>query len=147
MIATMSTQFNAQLSAIALADIARQLGMSHDATTWFTSLYTSAEVAGMALAHWFAVTLTLRRFTLFTIGLACSSTMLIPWRGNLHWLFLLGLVQGLCGGLTVPLLMTAALCVLAPGVRRHRDQYTTGRSLPFSGRRMGNSQLVSLARA
>jgi DHA2 family multidrug resistance protein len=117
MIATMSTQLNAQLSAIALADIAGHLGMSHDATTWFTSLYTSAEVVGMALAPWFAVTLTLRGFTLFTIGLACLSTILIPWSGNLHWLFSLRLVQGLCGGLTVPLLMTTALRVLAPPVR------------------------------
>ena len=117
MIATMSTQLNAQLSAIALADIAGHLGMSHDATTWFTSLYTSAEVVGMALAPWFAVTLTLRRFTLFTIGLACLATILIPWSGNLHWLFSLRLVQGLCGGLTVPLLMTTALRVLAPPVR------------------------------
>ena len=28
---------------------------------------------------------------------------------------------------------------------RHGNQYTTRRSLPFSGRRMGNSELVSLA--
>ena len=117
LVATMSTELNAQLSDIALADIAGHLGMSHDATTWFTSLYTSAEVVGMALAPWFAVTLTLRRFTLSTIGLACFSTILIPWSGNLHWLFLLRVVQGLCGGLTIPLLMTTALRVLAPPVR------------------------------
>jgi DHA2 family multidrug resistance protein len=116
-VATMSTQLNAELSSIALPDIAGHLGMSHDATTWFTSLYTSGEVVGMALAPWFAVTLTLRRFTLFTIGLACLSTILIPWTGNLYWLFSLRIVQGMCGGLTVPLLMTTALRVLAPPVR------------------------------
>ena len=116
-VAAMSTQLNAQVSALALADIAGHLGMSHDSTTWFTSLYTSAEVVGMAVASWFAVTLTLRRFTLFTIALACLSTVLIPWSGNLYWLFSLRIVQGLCGGLTVPLLMTTALRVLAPPVR------------------------------
>jgi MFS transporter, DHA2 family, multidrug resistance protein len=115
--AAMSSQLDEQLSAIALADIAGQLGMSHDATTWFTSLYTSTEVVGMALAPWFAVTLTLRRFTLLTIGLTCFSTTLIPWSGSLYWLFSLRMVQGLCGGLTVPLLMTTALRVLAPPVR------------------------------
>ena len=47
LVATMSTELNAQLSDIALADIAGHLGMSHDATTWFTSLYTSAEVVGI----------------------------------------------------------------------------------------------------
>ena len=116
-VAAMSTELNAQLSAVALADIAGHLGMSHDATTWFTSLYTSGEVVGMALAAWFAVTLTLRRFTLFTIGLACLSTILIPWTGNLYWLFSLRIVQGMSSGLTIPLLMTTALRVLAPPVR------------------------------
>ena len=37
----------------------------------------------MALAPWFAVPLTLRCFTVFTISLACSSTILIPRSGNL----------------------------------------------------------------
>jgi DHA2 family multidrug resistance protein len=116
-VAAMSTELNAQLSAVALADIAGHLGMSYDATTWFTSLYTSGEVVGMALGAWFAVTLTLRRFTLFTIGLACLSTILIPWTGNLYWLFSLRIFQGMSSGLTIPLLMTTALRVLAPPVR------------------------------
>lgn len=74
-VAPMSTELNAQLSAIAQSDIAGHRGISHDATTWFTSLYTSGEVVGMALAPWFAVTFTLRRFTLSAIGLACLSTI------------------------------------------------------------------------
>jgi DHA2 family multidrug resistance protein len=45
------------------------------------------------------------------------STILIPWNGNLYWLFSLRMVQGLSGGLTIPLLMTTALRVLAPPVR------------------------------
>jgi hypothetical protein len=36
---------------------------------------------------------------------------------SMYWLFSLRLVQGLCNGLTVPLLMTTALRVLGPPVR------------------------------
>jgi MFS transporter, DHA2 family, multidrug resistance protein len=116
-VAAMSTELNASVSALSLPDIAGHLGLSRDSTTWFISLYTSAEVMGMALGPWFAVTLTLRRFTLFIIGLACLSTLLIPWSGHTTWLFSLRVVQGLCGGFTIPILMTTALRVLGPPVR------------------------------
>jgi hypothetical protein len=40
---------------------------------WIDSLYVTGTALGMAFAPWNAVTFTLRRFTLFAIGLACAA--------------------------------------------------------------------------
>jgi MFS transporter, DHA2 family, multidrug resistance protein len=116
-VATMSAELNSQLSSIGLADITAGLGLSHDQGTWFTSLYASAVVLGMVLAPWCAVTFTLRRFTLFVIGLTFSSTILVPFAPNVEILYGLRIIQGMSQGLTIPLLMTTALRVLAPDIR------------------------------
>ena len=116
-VAAMSTELNSQVSTIALGDITGHLGLSHDAGAWFTCVYSSAEVVGLATAPWWSVTVTLRRFSLIVIALSCVSTLLIPWCPNLPLLFTLRLLQGLAGGLTIPLLMTTALRVLTPDIR------------------------------
>ena len=71
----------------------------------------------MAVSPWFAVTFSIRRWALFVIGLTVTATMLIPCTSNLALLYLLRLVQGLCGGLAIPLLMTTALRALPPPIR------------------------------
>ncbi|WP_428392865.1 MFS transporter [Lichenicoccus sp.] len=116
-VAALSTELNQSLSSILLGDIGGGLGMSHDSGTWFDSLYLSAEVFGMAVSPWFAVTLSLRRWSLFVIALTCVSTVFIPLTSNLTLLYGLRTVQGLCGGLTIPLLMTTALRALGPQIR------------------------------
>ena len=113
----MSVELNSTVTSIALPDLTAAFGLSHDAGTWFSSLYTSGEVVGMASAPWFAVTMTLRRFTLFVIALACASTLLVPVNHSEAWLWILRTIQGLSAGLTIPLLMTTALRVLAPPIR------------------------------
>jgi MFS transporter, DHA2 family, multidrug resistance protein len=71
----------------------------------------------MAFAPWNAVTFTLRRFTLFAIGLGCAATTLLAFAPNLQAILTLRLIQGLSGGLTIPLLMTTASRVLTPPIR------------------------------
>ena len=112
-----STELNQSLSSILLGDISGGLGMSHQSGTWFDSLYLSAEVFGMAISPWFALTLTLRRWSLFVIALTCASTVFIPLTTNLTLLYGLRTLQGLCNGLTIPLLMTTALRALGPQIR------------------------------
>ncbi len=44
----MATELNDQATGIAGLDIRGGLGISNDPSTWFTSLYISAEIVGLA---------------------------------------------------------------------------------------------------
>jgi DHA2 family multidrug resistance protein len=117
LIAAMTSEFNDQVTAIALVDIRGALGISHDPGTWIESLYVSAEIIGMAISPWLLVTFTLRRWTLFTIALCGVSSVPIPFSANIETFYALRIVQGLAGGLIIPLLMATALRVLTPNIR------------------------------
>src|SRR6266850_843809 len=113
----MTSEFNDQVTSIALTDIRGALGISHDAGTWIESLYVSAEIIGMAISPWLLITFTLRRWTLFAIALCGVSSVLIPFSPNIEAIYTLRLLQGLAGGMIIPLLMTTAFRVLTPDIR------------------------------
>jgi MFS transporter, DHA2 family, multidrug resistance protein len=117
LVAALSAELNEFVPGAALVDIRGALGISADPGRWIDSLYVTGTALGMAFAPWSAVTFTLRRFTLFAIGLACAATTLLAVAPNLQTIMTLRLIQGLSGGLTIPLLMTTALRVLAPSIR------------------------------
>src|SRR5260370_25893644 len=116
LIAAMTSEFNDQVTSVALSDVRGALGISHDAGTWIESLYVSAEIVGMAISPWLLVTFTLRLWTLFAIALCGASSVLLPFSPNIEAIYALRLLQGLAGGLIIPLVMTAALRVLTPNV-------------------------------
>src|ERR1700757_1709271 len=113
----MMSEFNDQVTGIALIDVSGALGISYDPGTWIDSLYVSAQIVGMAISPWLLVTLTLRRWTLFSIALCGASSVLIPFSPSIEAIYALRLLQGLAGGLIIPLLMTTALRVLTPNIR------------------------------
>src|SRR5258706_11341169 len=117
LIAAMTSEFNDQVTSIALIDVRGALGISHDSGTWIQSLYVSAEIVGMAISPWLLVTFTLRRWTLFTIALCGASSVLIPFSANIEAIYALRLLQGLAGGLIIPLVMTTAFRILTPNIR------------------------------
>src|ERR1700752_5518259 len=117
LIAAITSEFNDQVVSIALSDVRGPLGISHDAGTWIESLYVSAEIMGMAISPWLLVTFTLRRWTLFAIALCGVSSALIPFSPTMEAIYTLRLLQGLSGGMIIPLLMTTALRVLTPDIR------------------------------
>ena len=117
LIAAMTSEFNDQVTSIALVDIRGALGISHDPGTWIESLYVSAEIIGMAISPWLLVTFTLRRWTLFAITLCGASSVPIPFSPNIETFYALRVIQGLAGGLIIPLLMATALRVLTPNIR------------------------------
>jgi DHA2 family multidrug resistance protein len=117
LIAAMTSEFNDQVTSIALTDVRGALGISHDPGTWIVSLYVSAEIVGMATSPWMLMTFTLRRWALFAIALCGISSMLIPFSPNIEAIYVLRLLQGLAEGMIIPLLMTAALRVLTPNIR------------------------------
>lgn len=113
----MTTELNEQVSSQSLPDILGGLGISHDPGTWFNSLYLSAEVMGMSLAPWMALTFGVRRFSVVVAITASISAACIPFNHNLTLLYGLRIIEGLAGGFAVPLLLLVALRVLAPPVR------------------------------
>jgi MFS transporter, DHA2 family, multidrug resistance protein len=117
LIAAMTSEFNDQVTALALIDVRGALGISHDPGTWIESLYVWAEIVGMAISPWLATTFTLRRWTLFAIALCGASSVLIPFSPDVEAIYALRLLQGLAGGLLIPLVMTTALRVLTPNIR------------------------------
>src|SRR5260370_34781585 len=102
----MTSEFNDQVTSIALTDVRGALGISHDSATWIESLYVSAEIIGMAISPWLLVTFTLRRWTLFSIALCGASSVLIPFSPNIEAIYALRLLQGLAGGRIMPPLLT-----------------------------------------
>ena len=116
-IAAASAEVNDTVTSALLGDISGGLGFTHDPGTWFSSLYVSAEVFGMSVSPWFLLTLSLRRWGLFAIALACASSVAIPWTSNLSVLYGLRMLQGLSEGLTIPLVFTVALRALGPPIR------------------------------
>jgi DHA2 family multidrug resistance protein len=117
LIAAITAELNDVVTSIALVDVRGAFGISYDPGTWIQSLYVSAEIVGMAVSPWQLVTFTLRRWTLFSIGLCAFSSVLFPFSPNIEAIYVLRLLQGFSEGLIIPLLMTTALRALTPKTR------------------------------
>lgn len=116
-IAAMTTDLNEALSSILLPNISGSLGIGSDQSSWFGTIYDTAEIIGMAISPWFAITFSFRRWCLGVICLTALSSALMPLTSNITMAFILHALQGLSGGLTIPLLMATALRALAPPIR------------------------------
>jgi MFS transporter, DHA2 family, multidrug resistance protein len=112
LLAAMVSEFNDQVTSIALVDIRGALGISYDPGTWIQSLYSTGQILGMAFSPWLLTTFTLRRWTLFSIALCGVASTLIPFCPNIESIYVLRLLQGFAGGLIIPLLMVTALRAL-----------------------------------
>jgi MFS transporter, DHA2 family, multidrug resistance protein len=117
LLAAMTSEFNDQVTSVALIDVSGALGISHDSATWIQSLYVSAEIVGMAISPWLLVTFSLRRWTLFAIALCGVSSVMIPLSPNIEAIYALRLLQGLAGGMIIPLVMGTAFRILTPKIR------------------------------
>lgn len=109
LIAALTSGINDRVTDIALADLLGAFGLGHDEGTWISSAYAAAEVSGMLIAPWLAVTFSLRRFAVVAAFAFGVFGVLCPLAPNFHTLMLLRVLQGLAGGFLPPLLMTAAL--------------------------------------
>lgn len=116
-IAAMTVDLNEAVSAILLPNISGGIGIGSDQASWFGTIYDAAEIIGMVFSPWFAITFSFRRWSLGVIFLTAASSALMPLTSNITMIFILHGLQGLCGGLTIPLLMATALRALAPSIR------------------------------
>jgi DHA2 family multidrug resistance protein len=117
LIAVLVAGINEGVTRIALADIRGAMFLGYDEATWVTSLYSATSLTATAFAPWFAVTLSLRRFTLGAIAAFIVLALLCPLAPDYRSFLLLRALQGLAAGCLPPMLMTVALRFLPPGIK------------------------------
>ncbi|WP_295995199.1 MFS transporter [Rugamonas sp.] len=117
LLAALWSGLNDRVSSISLPDLRGLLGIGYDEGSWYSAVYIAAEIAAMMMATWFAVTFSFRRFAItVTLAFAVLGAVL-PLVHNYPCLLMLRVAQGLFGGAMPPLLMTAALRFLPPGIK------------------------------
>lgn len=119
LLAAMMAGLNNRVGSLALADVRGALGLGLDEASWLTTAYGSGELIAMPFAAWFAITLSVRRFSLWMLGICAAGALVLPFLHNLDLLLALRFLQGVAGGTMIPLLMMVALKFLPPSVRLH----------------------------
>jgi DHA2 family multidrug resistance protein len=117
LLAVLVSGLNEMVTKVALADIRGALAIGYDEGTWLVASYTATSVAALAFAPWCSVTFSLRRFTLYAMGVFTVLGVLSPFAPNYESLLLMRTLQGLTGGALQPMLMTAALRFLPANVK------------------------------
>ncbi|GBQ21307.1 MFS transporter [Tanticharoenia sakaeratensis] len=113
----MGNELNETVSDAAIGDVSGGLGFSHDPGTWYQSLYTSAEICGMAFAPWCEETFSIYRFAMFVAAFGVLPAVCVPFTHILSLLYIERWLQGLDTGFTVPMVMAIALRTLPPPIR------------------------------
>jgi len=117
LLAVLVSGLNEMVTKVALADIRGAMAIGYDEGTWLVACYAATSVAAMAFAPWCSVTFSLRRFTLWAIGLFALLGALCPFAPDYESLLVMRTLQGLAGGALPPMLMTVALRFLPPDVK------------------------------
>ena len=117
LLAVLVAGINEGVTRIALSDIRGAMFIGYDEATWVTSLYSATSLTATAFAPWFAVTLSLRRFTLGAIAAFVVLGLLCPLAPDYPSFLLLRMLQGLAAGCLPPMLMTVALRFLPPDIK------------------------------
>ncbi|WP_439884368.1 MFS transporter [Pseudomonas syringae] len=117
LLAVLVAGINEGVTRIAMADIRGAMFIGSDEATWLVAAYSATSVAAMAFAPWFAVSLSLRRFTLGAITAFIVLGLLCPFAPNYPSLLVLRILQGLAAGCLPPMLMTVALRFLPPHIK------------------------------
>jgi MFS transporter, DHA2 family, multidrug resistance protein len=119
LVAALMAGLNSRVGSLALADVRGALGLGLDDASWLTTAYSAGELIAMPFAAWFAITLSVRRFSLWMLGACAAIAVVLPFLHDLNLLLSLRFLQGVASGTMIPLLMMVALKSLPPSVRLH----------------------------
>jgi DHA2 family multidrug resistance protein len=92
---------------VGLDTIAGNLGVSIDEASWISSIYVLAAVFVMPLTGWLAANVGRKRAFLYAVGCFTAGSLLCALCGTLPELVAMRFVQGIGGGLLLPLAMAA----------------------------------------
>jgi DHA2 family multidrug resistance protein len=99
---------------VGLDTIAGNLGVSIDEVSWISSIYVLAAVFVMPLTGWFATNFGRKRAFMYAVGCFTVGSLLCAMSGNLAELIATRFVQGIGGGLMMPLAMAALVDAYPP---------------------------------
>lgn len=109
LISAMMAGLSNRVGTLALVDIRGVLGLGADEGSWLNTVYIAAELIAMPFSIWLATIISLRRFHMLMTGLFVLISFVIPWVHDLPALLALRSLQGLSGGMLIPILMLSAL--------------------------------------
>ncbi|SFI32233.1 Major Facilitator Superfamily protein [Collimonas sp. OK307] len=117
LLAALMSGLGNRVGAIALTDTRAALGLGADDGAWLTTAYTVGELVAMPISCWLAVTFSLRRFHICMVATYALLNLVMPEIHDLSLLVTLRAIQGLAGGMLIPVLMMAALRFLPLSIR------------------------------
>ena len=94
---------------VGLDTIAGNLGASIDEASWISSIYVLAAIFVMPLTGWFATNLGRKRAFLYAVACFTAGSLFCALSGSLSELIAMRFVQGIGGGLMMPLAMAALI--------------------------------------
>lgn len=109
LISAMVAGLSNRIGSLALADIRGVLGLGADEGSWLNTVYVAAELIAMPFSIWLATIISLRRFHMLMTGLFVLLSFVIPLVHDWSALLVLRTLQGLAGGMLIPILMLSAL--------------------------------------
>jgi len=92
---------------VGLDTIAGNLGVTIDEAAWISSIYVLAALFVMPLTGWFATNLGRKKAFLYAVGIFTAGSLLCAISTSLGELVAMRFVQGIGGGLMMPLAMAA----------------------------------------
>ena len=109
LISAMMAGLSNRVGTLALVDIRGVLGLGTDEGSWLNTVYLAAELIAMPFAIWLSTIISLRRFHVLMTSLFVLLSFVIPWVHDWSALLVLRTLQGLAGGMLIPILMLSAL--------------------------------------
>ncbi len=117
LISAMMAGLGNRIGTLALGDMRGVLGLGADKGSWLNTVYLTAELIAMPLSIWLSTIISLRRFHLLMTGLFATLSIIIPFVNDWSILLVLQGLQGLAGGMLIPILMLTAMRIFPVPIR------------------------------
>ena len=117
LISAMMAGLGNRIGGLALGDVRGVLGLGSDEGSWLNTVYLAAELIAMPFSIWLSTIISLRRFHLVMTGLYALFAIVFPLVHNWPTLLALRGLQGLVGGMLIPILMIAAMRLFPVSIR------------------------------
>src|SRR4028119_2467474 len=103
-----------QITNSSIQDIQAALGATLEEGSWISTAYLVAEVVVIPLTGWLSQVFSVRRYILVNAAFFVFFSMCCAWAWNLNSMIVFRALQGLSGGILIPMAFTFLLTNLPP---------------------------------